>query len=136
MNILREHYRVLYMRRISGILTIVGRKNIKPSTETVNFKGKTFEIDFAHPYYRNKKRVLFAIDVDLGTQILDAETKDDRFSPALMDGIITDKIVEQVVSTVNREKLMTGPIIFIIMALALGICLGYIIGSYYPMGSI
>lgn len=123
----KEKYRVLYMRNISGIMTRVGRKNIKASTQTVNFRKKTFKIDFTNPYYRSRKRILFAIDIDTNKQISSKEPVKDPISPELMHQLFIKESVGQMVQAVDKENYSMNTIILVILGSFLGLTSGFII---------
>lgn len=127
----RDQYIVVFVKTINTTLTVQGRKKIKINIDTVTFRGKSFHIDTKTVAYRVKNKFIYLINIDGGQQVVFMSDEDKIKNSELANLVVEKKVVAQLVAglvTVGKQ-----PWVVIIIALALGICLGYIIGNALPL---
>lgn len=126
----RDRRRVLFVKRIAGIQTVIGKKNIKSSTERVTFNKRQYPIDTKYPSYRTKKFYMYVLNVETGQLYFQANVEN-KIDSRLMDMIFNQEIVKQIVSSLTTKPMLDN-IIMVLMGIGMGMAIGYIIGNFVP----
>jgi hypothetical protein len=126
----RDRRRVLFVKRIAGVQTVIGKRNIKSSTERVTFQKRQYPIDTRYPSYRTKKFYMYVLNIETGQLYFQANIEN-KIDSRLMDMIFNQEIVKQIVSSLTTKPFMES-IVMIIMGICMGVALGYILGNFIP----
>ena len=131
-----DRRKVLFVRNIRGTMSVVGKQlDVKTTTTKVTIrKGKethTFKLDISRPSVRNKRNWIYFVDIVNG-QIDFGETVSPVSSDAI-DMFTFKPTIKQLVAGIEKPDFMNY-IVYILLALGMGIPLGYIIGNLVPIG--
>ena len=125
-----DKYKVKFVRMISGVPSVVSIRRIKRFETSVSVKGMSFAIDFDAPTYRQKNTLYYVFDVELGQmQFIPPEP---GVYPALNHLLLKRAGIRQLVMGMEKRKL-ADILIYIILAIAVGIMGGYLLGLAFPM---
>lgn len=127
----RDKHKVKFVRMVSGFPDVIKTKKIKKFVTHVTLRDNTFAIDFNKPSYREKNTFFYLFDVSKGQMFF---TPSDFGGPkGLTYLILRRNIIRQIVSGVEKKKL-GEVLIYILLAVASAIPIGYILGNILPMG--
>jgi len=126
---LNDKYKVVLIRKVSGVYCEVKRQNIKVHQKEVSYRGGRFPFDIGNPTVRRKNTYLYYVDIKKGQINFEQEGKNaTEVTPEMMEKIIYESVVGQMVS--GLEKVKMGPVIvYVILTAGMCLALGYIIGS-------
>ncbi|MGV9141363.1 MAG: hypothetical protein ACOC1X_00330 [Promethearchaeota archaeon] len=123
----KKKYIAVLVIKEQGKYTLVGKKNITATTETVRFdKKKAFKIDIDNPIYQVKNKLFYFFNYNRG-QLSLRETVKKAEEPEVMDMIINKKIVEQLTSNLLGID-FKQQLIYIAVGAIAGSGFGYIFG--------
>lgn len=123
--------RVLFMRNVAGVMTIIGRAKAKSTQDKILFKHEPYPIDILKPAYRRKNIFVYVIDTDNpGSQLSLQGIYDDKniVNKILWDQIFRREIIRQLVSSLMTPGL-SAPLIVILLSLLGGFGIGFIVKS-------
>ena len=126
----KDKYKLILVRRVSGALNEIKRRNIKIQANEVSYRGKRWPLDIAEPIYRRKNTFYYMVDVMRGQiTVTDRELLAKEVPPEMIEAILYKSIVAQTVSGLEHPKM--GPVIvYVILTAGMCLAVGYIIGSY------
>lgn len=127
----KDQYVAVFVKTINGVITIQGRKKFKINIDVVTFRGKSFHVDTKTVSYRVKNKFVYLINLDGGQQVVFMNDDDKVKNSELANLVVEKKVIAQLVA--GLVSVGKQPWVVIIIALALGICLGYIIGNALPL---
>ena len=122
---------VILVVDVSGVRTPVGKKKVKPQTESVQYKGgRTFPFNINKPIIRRKNKFIYYVDIRTGQ--LEISSKIIPINPKLFDLLISHEIVAQIVGAM-RKRLKFEEIVMLLLAGGFGVAVGFILGNYAPI---
>lgn len=127
----KDKRRVLFVKHLSGIPTVLTKKLKKGFVRQVNIAENNFDFDSTKPAFRSKNTFYYLVDIDKGQ--LDFVIPPDPASPELRYKILKKGLVSQLVSGLDTKGL-TEMILYILLAGAAFGFMGYIIGNVLPIG--
>jgi len=122
----RDKRRLLYIRTISGVPTVIRRKKIKGNLIKFTYNKRTFPFDMSRPAFRIKNTFFYICDVNKGQLHFDIDVKS-VVAPELLDAILNRHIVKDLVSGLENPAIL-GYLIYVILGAGLGLSVGYILG--------
>jgi hypothetical protein len=122
----KDKKRLLIVRDISGIPTLVKKMKILGRTDKVRYGKKSFPFDMSAPTYRSRNTFYYVLDVDDGQMTLKNTLS--PVSPNLLDIVMNRHVIKDLVSGLESTK-FSELLLYILMALACGIPVGFIIGQ-------
>ena len=125
-----DKYVVIFMKIVAGVPHELKRKRIKPYITKVSFRNFSAPFIIETPTYRRRNTYYYQFDIEKG-QMFSVGTKS-PIDLAFMNLILEGSTIKQLVSSVERVKIGMV-IIYMIMGIAMGAGLGYIIGNFAPM---
>src|SRR4030042_4497801 len=126
-----DKHKVKFVRMISGFPDVIKTKKIKKFVTEVTLRDNTFAIDFNKPSYREKNTFYYLFDVSKGQMFFNLS--DFGGPKGLTYLILRRSLIRQLVSGMEKRKL-GEVLIFILLAIGVGVSLGYILGNVLPMG--
>jgi hypothetical protein len=107
----------------------IGQKKVRADREKFTYKGKTYILNPARVAFHNPLPVLL---YELGNPepLVITWRKDQGLSPSLVHEVLHNNVVKQVIQSVRKAP---TDYLMLIVFLALGALLGYIIGNYAPL---
>lgn len=130
MALLKDKYKVRFLKRINDTPTFIGQRIIKPNSETVEYRKKSYPIDTSKCAYRFKNQYIFLVDVDEGQLPLGKSQM--NVSTSLIDLVVRQSIGKQLVSGLEKGSTLGITIMQMIIYICLGLAVGYIIGQFLP----
>lgn len=127
----KDKHKVLYVQKVSGISTVVKTRRINPIRVSISFKDRSFPFYSNTPAFRRKNTFFYIVDTLTGQ--LNLTDADNKLTPEIMDKVIKKNVVQQLVSGLEATPWSTL-IVYIILALGMGVSLGYILGNFVPIG--
>jgi len=125
---LNDKYKVVLIRKVSGVYCEVKRQRIKIHQKEVSYRGGKFTLDIGNPTVRRKNTYLYFVDITKGQISLEGTENLHKVTPEMMQIIMEDEVIGQMVS--GLEKVKMGPVIvYVILTAGMCLALGYIIGS-------
>jgi hypothetical protein len=127
----RDKRKVLYMQNMSGMLTIIKKKYIKPAMKNISYLKNTFNFNPEDPTFRSKNTFYYLVDIHNGQ--LHIETKQTSIHPEMVGKILKRNIIKQLVSGLEAAP-MASTIVMLLLGAGLGLACGYILGNFVPFG--
>ena len=142
MTIFGDKRKVVFVKRMSGIITTVGRPQFHSlGTTVVSFrvdkkKKLSFLIDMGKPFFRQNNQWVYFIDITggkTGGQIVDTKAMQNipSFSGAYVRTTSGDTI-QKLVANFEKPQLL-NLIINILIGISIGSPFGYIIWNFFPI---
>ena len=130
----KDKYKVILVRMVSGVLHEIKRQNIKIHTKEIPYRSARFTFDIAKPIYRRKNTYYYMVDIKKGQVIVkNYKLGVGNVPPEMIESILYESIVQQTVS--GLEKMKLGPIlVYVILAAGMALACGYILGINFPTG--
>jgi hypothetical protein len=129
--VVKDKYFVYFVSNLNGLFNVIDRKRITLKKNEVSYRKKTYILDFEKVLLRNRKKVYFMQEID-GQQKTLGEIGGKVVSPTLIDMIVRQHIGSQIVAGLNTG--MNIAWIQVIIGLAIGTPLGWIIGQFFRLG--
>jgi len=126
----KDRRKVYYIRKTSGVPTVLNTRIINPDSETVKYRDSLFPIDIGNPAFKIKNTFVYVVDITTGQ--LNLGNSEKVKSPSLLRQLIMRNLAKQLVTGLEGKPAMEI-IIIIILALIVGVCLGYFVGNIAPM---
>ena len=130
-----DRYRVIIVRKVSGVLHEIKRRKIKIHTKEIPYRSARFPFDIAKPIYRRKNTFYYMVDIKLGQLIVSTKgiIGGNKVPPEMIEAILYESVVAQTVS--GLEHLKWKPvIIYVILSSCIAVLCGYLLGVNFPMG--
>ena len=122
--------RILYVKKISGVLSQIKSKKISGNVTQIRVGKKTFNFDIGNPLFRRRNKFFYFVDVDRGQLSLNENIE--QVSPEIMDAILSENVVKQIVGSLRQATIESW--FMIVIYIGLGVAVGYIIGNAVPIG--
>ena len=132
MQLFNDKRIALIGKTINGIFNVTGGKKVKLADAYVTFNKNTYPLDTGKPAYRRKSKFYYLIDVDNGQQTMGATEL--SISPELYDLEFHNHILIDLLRAMKKNKLSTEAALLVLMAIGMGIPVGYIFGLAFPIG--
>lgn len=131
----KDKYKVILVRIVSGVLHVIKTQNIKIYTKEVAYRSARFTFDIAKPIYRKKNTYFYMVDIKEGqVTVKNYKLIKGRVPPEMIESILYESIVQQTVA--GLEKMKLGPIIvYVLLAAGMALACGYILGINFPTGA-
>lgn len=126
----RDKYKVKFVRSVSGVPSVVSTRKIKKRQEFVSEHDKTFTIDYNQPLYREKNTYWYVCDLEHGQMF--ADVPDNNIDPTLNHMILGRSAIRQLVMGMEKRK-MVDILIYVALAIGVGILAGYLLGLVFPV---
>lgn len=126
-----DRRKVLFIRSMSGIPTVLSRKIVKGRMKQIDYVKNNFDFDSAKPILRSRNTFYYAVDIDKGQMTL--KEPSEPFVPSLRFKILKKGLVSQLVSGLDTKG-FAEMLIYILLAGAAFGFMGYIIGNVLPIG--
>lgn len=130
--ILNNKYYAIFISKINSIPTIVNKKQIRADISQVTYKNKSYAIDTNSPSYQEGRKFVYFIDLKGGQ--IGLSDSDFEINPEIRKKFFSDKIIQQLVSGLDKSPLISMDMIIMLILMGFGIAVGYIIGNYVPIG--
>lgn len=127
----KDKRRVLFVKPLSGIPSILTKKAMKGRTKQVNFAQSNFDFDSSKPAFRSKNTFYYLVDIERGQ--LNFDVPIEPVSPELRFKVLKKGLVSQLVSGLDTKGLAEMLIYILLAGAAFGF-MGYIIGNVLPIG--
>ncbi len=127
----KDKHKVLYVQKVSGILTVVKTRYINPVRVLISFKDRSFPFYANIPSFRIKNTFYYLVDTMTGQ--LSLKDADSKLTPEIMDKVMKKNVIQQLVSGLEAVPL-SSIIIYILLSAVMGLSLGYILGNFVPIG--
>lgn len=118
--------KILFVQKISGTPTIIGRKGLKDGTSKITFRKKTWDVDLGNPIYRRKKTIFYMIDVEAGQ--ISSSCNEFMINPLLQKAVFKDELARQLTSALTKTGLLNVDVVSAIILIALGLFGGLFVG--------
>ena len=125
-NLKKDHYVMLYVRKVNGTNSVVWKKKLKQGTRSVSFQKKTYIIDYNKVIYRKANTYVLMLDLD-GEQLM-VQGQESLVSPELIDSILRRHLGSQIVNGLTQG--FAANIVQIILGVAIGLPIGIIVSPY------
>lgn len=136
----KDKYIVIFVKKVNGRYSKIGKKKADPTQPVVKFKGSTYPISYEHVMYRDGQKNYIMVDVDWSGNGDEANQEPSQnmlsqVSPQLLDAILSRGIVSQLVSRMSpaSSNSFASSIAILAMALIAGVFIGYFLGSLFPI---
>lgn len=123
--------KVLFIRYMSGVPSVLTRKQVRGNSKQINFAVSNFDFDSAKPLFRSRNTFYYGVDIEKGQVML--SNSNTTITPELRYKVLKKGIVSQLVSGLD-VKGFGQIILYILLAGSAFGCLGYIIGNVLPIG--
>lgn len=120
---MKKKYITVFVVKENNSYSILRKKKISPSTERVRYKaGKSYKVNISVPTYSKGLKNFYFIDEKKG-QLSFLELYKDA-NPEAMDLIFEQGILRNIISGLMAR--VSSNILMVIMALSLGVAVGFI----------
>ena len=124
----RKKYIAVFLMKEQNTYNIIGRKLFKPTSDSLNYKGNSYIFKVSTPTYSKGLKLFFFLDMESKKQLLFVKNKSDDIDTEVIDLILSKKIIKQLTSELGGIDFKIT-IFYLIIGLAIGGMIGYIIGS-------
>lgn len=126
-----DRRKVLFVRSMSGVPSILTRKYVKGNRKQIDYIKDNFDFDSSRPAFRSRNTFYYLVDIQKGQMHLTQPSE--PFIPALRFKILKKGLVSQLVSGLDTKGLAEMLIYILLAGAAFGF-MGYIIGNILPIG--
>lgn len=131
-----DRRRVVFVRVIAGVVTIIGKKRTKHTAKQIYFRGQQYPLDIMRPAYRRKNVFVYVIDIEEqggGQMQFGVEEHTKKMPKHLYDIMFKHEAIRQCILALEATGI--GNWIWpILLGAIMGLFGGYILGNAVPLG--
>jgi len=125
----KKRYLAIFLIKEQNSFTIVGKKLFNPNNPEISYSGKAYIIKTDKSTYSKGLTQFYFLIKDTKQQLLFSKhEKSDLIDTALVDSILSKKIIKQLTSDLGNTD-YRSIIFYLIIGLTIGGLIGFIIGK-------